>query len=216
MRVAAACLGATMIEHHYGYAESALARSTQDFPRDYNYNDEIDRFRAAGKVWEEANLTAKERLLTEVAAQLVECGVTMLPTRVVYEANRDILRASSLPWHEKYTHQALINWNLPNPAFHGSYHYDWTSDDEQYWYTAFDLWGDLIYAFNELGGARRLRDRRQLHLGYARLQQRAGAAASAGGGASTTSRFSRPPPTTAHAPCARRSSVWCVPGISPT
>ena len=150
--VAAACLGATMIEHHYGYAESALARSTQDFPRDYNYNDEIDRFRAAGKVWEEANLTAKERLLTEVAAQLVECGVTMLPTRVVYEANRDILRASSLPWHEKYTHQALINWNLPNPAFHGSYHYDWTSDDEQYWYTAFDLWGDLIYAFNELGG----------------------------------------------------------------
>ena len=150
--VAAACLGATMIEHHYGYAESALARSTQDFPRDYNYNDEIDRFRAAGKVWEEANLTAKERLLTEVAAQLVECGVTMLPTRVVYEANRDILRASSLPWHEKYTHQALINWNLPNPAYHGSYHYDWTSDDEQYWYTAFDLWGDLIYAFNELGG----------------------------------------------------------------
>lgn len=150
--VNAACLGATMIEHHYGYAESALARQTQDFPRDYGFNDENARFRAAGKVWEEANATAKERLLTTVADSMVACGVTMLPTRVVYEANRDIERAMSLPWHEKYTHQTLHEWNLPNPAFHGSFHYEWTSDDEQYWTTAFDLWGDLIYEFNRRGG----------------------------------------------------------------
>jgi cytosine/adenosine deaminase-related metal-dependent hydrolase len=150
--VDAACLGATMIEHHYGYAESALGRQVQDFPRGYNYNDELVRFRHAGKVWQEANATAKERLLTTVADSLVACGVTMLPTRVVYEANRDILRAQSLPWHEKYTHQSLIEWNLPNPAFHGSFHYDWSSEDEQYWYDAFDLWGDLIFEFNRRGG----------------------------------------------------------------
>jgi cytosine/adenosine deaminase-related metal-dependent hydrolase len=150
--VNAACLGATMIEHHYGYAESALGRQVQDFPREYSFNDELQRFRHAGKVWQEANATAKARLLTTVADSLVGCGVTMLPTRVVYEANRDILRAQSLPWHEKYTHQALIDWNLPNPAYHGSYHYDWSSEDEQYWYDAFDLWGDLIYEFNRRGG----------------------------------------------------------------
>jgi cytosine/adenosine deaminase-related metal-dependent hydrolase len=150
--VAAARLGATMIEHHYGYAESALDRSVQDFPREYNYNNENDRFRHAGKVWVEANNTARERLLNDVVDSLVAYGVTMLPTRVVYEANRDFLRAANLPWHDKYTHQALVNWNLPNPAYHGSYHYDWTSDDEQYWYTAFDLWGDLIYEFNKRGG----------------------------------------------------------------
>lgn len=147
--VDAARLGATMIEHHYGYAESALPSTVQNFPREYNYNDENERFRHAGKVWVD---TDKERLLTEVADSLVAYGATMLPTRVVYEANRDIIRATSLPWHEKYTHQALINWNLPNPAYHGSYHYDWTSDDEYYWYTAFDLWGDLIYEFNKRGG----------------------------------------------------------------
>jgi len=150
--VDAACAGATMIEHHYGYAESALPRQVQGFPRDYDYNDELERFRHAGKVWTEADDKAKDVLLGEVADRLVECGVTMLPTRVVYEANRDILRAQSLPWHEKYTHQALIEWNLPNPAYHGSYHYDWSSEDEQYWYDAFDLWGDLIFAFNERGG----------------------------------------------------------------
>ncbi|MCS7082974.1 MAG: amidohydrolase family protein [Bacteroidetes bacterium] len=145
----AARLGVTMIEHHYGYAESALDNRVQNFGREYNYDDENHRFRYAGKVWTETN---RERLLTAIADSLVRYGVTMLPTRVVYEANRDILRAISLPWHEKYTHQALINWNLPNPAYHGAYHWDWTSDDEYYWYAAFELWGRLIYEFNKRGG----------------------------------------------------------------
>jgi hypothetical protein len=150
--VDAARLGVTMIEHHYGYAESSLPRSTQDFPRDYNFDNENHRFREAGRVWVEAKHTSRDVLLSQVADSLVKYGVTMLPTRVVYEANRDIVRAESLPWHEKYTHQALINWNLPNPAYHGSYHYDWTSDDESYWTDAFRLWGDLIYEFNKRGG----------------------------------------------------------------
>jgi hypothetical protein len=147
--VKAACLGATMIEHHYGYAESALNRQTQDFVRTYNFDDENARFRAAGSVWLEAD---RSRLLTQVADSLVKCGATMLPTRVVYEANRDFVRSASLPWLEKYTHQSLINWNLPNPAYHGSFHYDWTSDDEYYWTYAFRLWGDLIAEFNKRGG----------------------------------------------------------------
>ena len=92
-------------------------------------------------------------MLNEVADSLVKYGVTMLPTRVVYEANRDILRAQSLPWHEKYTHQFLIKRNGPDPNFHGAYHYDWTHDDEYYWSYAFDLWGDLIFEFNKRGGA---------------------------------------------------------------
>lgn len=147
--VDAARLGVTMIEHHYGYAEASLDRTVQDFGREYNFDNENHRFRYAGKVWTEANV---DRLLSDVADSLVAYGATMLPTRVVYEANRDVERAQSLPWHEKYTHQALINWNLPNPAFHGSYHYDWTSDDEYYWSKAFSLWGRLIYQFNKRGG----------------------------------------------------------------
>ena len=145
----AARLGVTMIEHHYAYAESALDRNVQDFIPTYNYNDENERFRQAGKVWSQTN---KERLLTETVDSLVYYGVTMLPTRVVYEANRDILRAQSLPWHKKYTHQLLIERNGPDPNYHGAYHYDWTSDDEYYWSAAFSLWGELIYEFNKRGG----------------------------------------------------------------
>ncbi len=147
--VQAACAGVTMIEHHYGYAESALNRSTQDFGPEYSFGNELQRFRYAGKVWLEAD---RDRLLGAVADSMVKCGVTMLPTRVVYEANRDAVRAMSLPWHEKYTHPALWNWNLPNPANHGAYHVDWTSDDEYNWTQAYRLWGDLIFAFNKRGG----------------------------------------------------------------
>jgi cytosine/adenosine deaminase-related metal-dependent hydrolase len=152
--VEAARLGVTFIEHHYGYAESALPRSTQFFPRNYDFDNENHRFREAGRVWEEAgwNPESRARLLNDVAQALVESGVTMLPTRVVYEANRDILRAQSLPWHEKYTHQALMRWNVPTEGYHGAFHWDWTHDDEETWRYAFDLWAQLIYQFNKRGG----------------------------------------------------------------
>lgn len=147
--VRAACAGITMIEHHYGFAESALDNPSQDFSRTYNYGNENDRFREAGRVW---TYTNRQRLLGEVVDSMLKCGVTLLPTRVVYEANRDVLRATSLPWHEKYTHAALWGWNLPNPAYHGAFHYDWTSDDEYYWNYAFQLWGDMIAEYNRRGG----------------------------------------------------------------
>lgn len=147
--VQAAELGVTMIEHHYGYAESSLDRTVQDFPADYNFNDELDRFRHAGKVWQQADVA---RLMGEVVDRLVKSGVTMIPTTVVYEANRDILRAMNLPWHEKYTHPALITWNLPNPAYHGAYHYDWTSDDEATWAYVYRTWLPFINAFKNRGG----------------------------------------------------------------
>ena len=150
--VTAARLGLTVVKHHYGLAESALDRTVQDFPGDYNVSNENQRFRSVGVVWEEAGRTAKERLLNWVPQKLVEYGAMMMPTMVVYEASRDIERAASLPWHEKYTHQALVNWNGPNVNFHGAFHYDWTSKDEQSWYTAFKLWGELIYEFNKRGG----------------------------------------------------------------
>jgi hypothetical protein len=152
--VDAARMGVTFIKHHYGLAESALPRRTQLFPRDYNYNNENHRFRAAGAVWEEVgwNPENRKRLLEDVADSLVHYGARMLPTMVVYEASRDILRAQGLPWHEKYTHQSLLELNIPDFEHHGAFHWDWTHDDEETWRYAFDLWGDLIYEFNRRGG----------------------------------------------------------------
>ena len=150
----AARLGVTMIVHHYGYAESALNRSVQDYPTDYNFLDENKRFREAARVWLEAgeNPETRKRLLNDVVDGLVESGVTMQPNRATYEANRDIVRAHGLPWHEKYTHQTLWEWHLPSATNHAAFQYDWTSLDEYYWHYMYDLWGDLIYEFNKRGG----------------------------------------------------------------
>ena len=79
--VDAARAGVTMIEHLYGYAEAALP-GTQDFPRDYDYDNENHRFRQAGRVWLQAGQDPRTRakLLGEVVDALVASGVTMLPT----------------------------------------------------------------------------------------------------------------------------------------
>lgn len=150
----AARLGVTFIKHHYGLAESALPRRSAAFSRGYNYNDESHRFREAARVWEEVGWhpETRARLLNDVADALVRYGTKMLPTMVVYEASKDILRAQGLPWHEKYTHQALLEWSVPSQFWHGAFHWDWTSDDEESWRYAFDLWGQLIYEFNKRGG----------------------------------------------------------------
>jgi hypothetical protein len=147
--VDAAELGVTMLEHHYGYAEAALEGTLQPFPHDYNYADEADRFRYAGRVWREAS---PEKLLGEVVDRLVASGVSMLPTMSAYEANRDINRAMGLPWHDRYTHRQLIEWFWPSPASHAAHHWDWTSQDETSWSDAYRLWQRLIEAFSDRGG----------------------------------------------------------------
>jgi len=150
----AAKLGVTMIVHHYGYAESALNRGVQTYPTDYNFWDENKRMREAARVWMEAgeNPETRERLLNDVVQELVDTGVVMQPNFATYEANRDIMRAQGLPWHEKYTHQQLWEWNLPNPLNHVAHQYNWTSLDEAAWMYAYDLWGDLVKEFNKRGG----------------------------------------------------------------
>jgi len=150
----AARLGVTMIVHHYGYAESALDRQVQNYPPDYNFWDENKRFREAAQVWIEAgeNPETRHRLLNDVVDSLVYYGVTMQPNRATYEANRDIIRGQSLPWHEKYTHEALWEWHLPSPDNHAAFQYDWTSLDEYRWSYMYNLWGQMIFQFNKRGG----------------------------------------------------------------
>ncbi|MFK7829571.1 MAG: amidohydrolase family protein [Congregibacter sp.] len=152
--VTAAELGVTMIEHHYGFGESALGGGKQDFPPDFNYMNEAHRFRQAGQIWHDA---PEEALLGETVDRLVASGVALIPDMSAYEVNRDLNRAMGLPWHELYTHSQLIDWYFANPANHASHHWDWTSRDEQRWAEVYQKWGKLVYAFVKRGG----------HLGYA-------------------------------------------------
>ncbi|MBO0726849.1 MAG: amidohydrolase family protein, partial [Blastocatellia bacterium] len=53
--IQAARMGMGSMEHWYGLPESLFAdRVVQDFPLDYNYNDESHRFGQAGRLWKQA------------------------------------------------------------------------------------------------------------------------------------------------------------------
>ena len=97
--------GASTIEHHYGYAESSfVTQNIQNLPPGYNYSNEPDRFLETGRVWLQADVG---KLHGEVIDSLLDSmhktGFIMVPTFGIYEANRDVERAMTLPWHATYT-----------------------------------------------------------------------------------------------------------------
>lgn len=140
--------GTTSIEHWYGIPDAAIESGRQNFPSDYNYNDEVDRFRYAGRLWREANW---DRLM-KVLDSMVEANVAWDPTLVIYEASRDLQRAQTNPVFADYLHPVLEEYFRPNPANHGSYFIGWSSTDETFWKENYRIWMKTLYEFERRGG----------------------------------------------------------------
>ncbi len=140
--------GTTSMEHWYGVPDAAIEDHRQNFPSDYNYNDETDRFRWAGRLWREAS-PAK---LDSVLNQMVAVNLMWVPTMNIYEASRDLQRAQSTPWFRDYLHPALEEYFKPDPANHGSYFIGWSSTDETYWKENYQLWFSALRSFERKGG----------------------------------------------------------------
>jgi hypothetical protein len=140
--------GVTSIEHWYGIPDAAIPDLRQHFPSDYNYNDEVDRFRWAGRLWREA----EPRRLDSVLTSMVRANVAWVPTLVIYEASRDLQRAQTQPWFRDYLHPSLEWYFRPDPANHGSYFIGWSSTDEVYWKENYRLWMAALREFERKGG----------------------------------------------------------------
>jgi imidazolonepropionase-like amidohydrolase len=140
--------GTTSIEHWYGIPDAAIASGRQNFPPNYNYNNEADRFRYAGRLWREAD---PERL-TKVLEAMVEKNVAWDPTLVIYEASRDLQRAQTQPWFAEYLHPTLEEYFKPDLAHHGSYFIGWSSTDEAFWKENYRIWMKALIDFERMGG----------------------------------------------------------------
>ena len=140
--------GTTSIEHWYGIPDAALDNGVQNFPANYNYNNEGDRFRYGGRLWREAN---PEKLL-KVLDAMVQAKVAWVPTMSIYEASRDVQRARTQPWFKDYLHPALERFFEPNPSSHGSYFDHWTSTDEAFWKENYRIWMAALREFEKRGG----------------------------------------------------------------
>ncbi|MHB1313338.1 MAG: amidohydrolase family protein [Gemmatimonadaceae bacterium] len=140
--------GTRSIEHWYGIPDAAIPDGRQHFPSDYNYLDETDRFRWAGRLWREAD----PKLLDSVLTSMVKAHVAWVPTLDIYEASRDLQRAQTQPWFKDMLHPALANYFKPDPANHGSYFIGWSSTDEVYWKENYRLWMAALRDFERKGG----------------------------------------------------------------
>ncbi len=148
----AARLGLGSMEHWYGLPEALFDdRSVQDFPLDYNYNDEYHRFGQAGRLWKQAAEQGSEKW-NAVMDELLDLGFVLDPTMTIYEASRDIMRAREAEWHDKYTLPSLERFYTPSRTSHGSYWFAWTTRDEIEWKNNFRIWMSFLNEYKNRGG----------------------------------------------------------------
>ncbi len=144
--------GLTTMEHWYGLPEALFAdRTVQDYPADYNYSNEAQRFGEAGRLWAQAAAPGSARW-NAVRDELLALDLTLDPTFTIYEANRDLMREMNADWQREYTHPNLWRFFQPSREAHGSYWYDWTTADEIAWRDNFRRWMTFVNDFKNHGG----------------------------------------------------------------
>ncbi len=144
--------GLTSMEHWYGLPEALFDDKTvQDYPLDYNYQNEQHRFEQAGKLWEQAAAPYSEHW-NAVMEELLALDFTLDPTFNIYEASRDLHRARRAEWHEDYTLPSLWRFYQPSKISHGSYWHFWGTEQEIAWKKNYQLWMTFINEYKNRGG----------------------------------------------------------------
>ncbi len=144
--------GLTSMEHWYGLPEALFTNKTiQDYPLNYNYSNEQNRFEEAGKLWKQAAPPFSEHW-NKVMNELLSLDFTLDPTFNIYEANRDLQRARRAEWHEDYTLPSLWKFYEPSRDSHGSYWFNWGTEQEVQWKENYRLWMAFINEYKNRGG----------------------------------------------------------------
>ena len=144
--------GLTSMEHWYGLPEALFEdRTVQDYPLNYNYNNEQHRFEEAGKLWKQAAKPYSEHW-NKVMDELIALDFTLDPTFNIYEASRDLHRARRAEWHETYTLPSLWDFYQPSKISHGSYWHYWGTEQEVAWKENYKLWMTFINEYKNRGG----------------------------------------------------------------
>jgi imidazolonepropionase-like amidohydrolase len=144
--------GMTSMEHWYGLPEALFTDKTiQQYPADYNYNNEQHRFEEAGKLWKQAAAPYSDHW-NKVMNELISLDFTLDPTFNIYEANRDLHRARRAEWHEDYTLPSLWKFYEPSYQSHGSYWHNWGTEQEVEWKNNYRLWMSFINEYKNRGG----------------------------------------------------------------
>ena len=144
--------GLMSMEHWYGLPEALFNdRIIQDYPLDYNYQNEAHRFAEAGRLWKQAAPPFSDHW-NMVMDSLLAMDFNIDPTFVAYLASRDLMRQSRNEWHAVHTMPALWDYYRPSRAAHGSYWFYWTTENEMDWKENFRLWMTFVNEYKNRGG----------------------------------------------------------------
>ncbi len=145
-------MGLKGMTHWYGLPEALFTNQTiQNYPLDYNYSDEQHRFEGGGNLWKQAAKPGSERW-NELLKKLKEKNFELNPTFTIYEASRDLMRERRAEWHEKYTLPTLWKFYTPDRRAHGSYWFDWGTEQEVAWKENYRLWMQFVNDYKNMGG----------------------------------------------------------------
>ncbi|WP_232819964.1 amidohydrolase family protein [Aliidiomarina celeris] len=145
-------LGLGSMEHWYGLPEALFTEQViQNYSPTYNYQNEQDRFGEAGTLWQQAAAPGSERW-NAVRDELIELNFTINPTFGIYEASRNLMAQRNADWHADYTLPSLWKFFTPSRYAHGSYWFDWGTDQEVSWRENYRIWMQFINDFKNHGG----------------------------------------------------------------
>jgi hypothetical protein len=148
----AARLGLETITHYYGLFEALYDdHDVQPWPVDMNYNDEQHRFGQVGRQWNLIHPQGSDEW-NALLEELLALDVTLDPTMTAYVATRDVMRARTAEWHEKYTLPSLWDYYQPSRTNHGSYYFNWTLADELAWKEFYRVWMAMLDDYKDMGG----------------------------------------------------------------
>jgi len=144
--------GLGSMEHWYGLPEAMFTdKSIQNYPVDYIYHNEQDRFGEAGRLWKDTAPPYSNKW-NEVMNTLLERDFALVPTFTAYLTSRDFMRMSRALWHDTYTLPALWRFYRPNRNAHGSFWFYWTTENEMAWRENFRLWMTFVNEYKNRGG----------------------------------------------------------------
>jgi imidazolonepropionase-like amidohydrolase len=150
--IKAARLGLNTVTHFYGHFESLLKDTVvQPWPTDMNANDEQWRFGQVARLWDKVYPPGSPEWKAYLEEHL-KLGTVFDPTFTIYSAGRHLTAFRSAEWHDKYTLPSLMDFYTPSRSAHGSYWYDWTTEDEIAWRNFYQVWFRLVNDYKKMGG----------------------------------------------------------------
>lgn len=144
--------GLKSLTHWYGLPEALFQdRIVQNYPLDYNYQDEQHRFEGAGELWKQSAAPQSDHW-NNVMDELLGLDFTLNPTFTIYEASRNLMTQRRAEWHEKYTLPSLWEFYKPSRIAHGSYWFNWGTEQEVAWKENYRLWMQFVNEYKNRGG----------------------------------------------------------------